>query len=122
MADVEFTVRSGVGLLRLNRPEKLNAITYEMIDEIEDVVRRADADPQVQALVVTGTGRAFSAGTDLGRLEGDRQARTRNRPDRGQLSDDAPHHGCSPASRSRPSPRSTELPSESGSRSRCSAT
>jgi enoyl-CoA hydratase/carnithine racemase len=83
MAEVEFRVESEIGLLTLNRPEKLNAITYDMIDVIEEYVHRAGEDPNVRALVITGTGRAFSAGTDLGRLEGDRTARTRNRPQGG---------------------------------------
>lgn len=65
MADFEYTVEGQVGLMRLNRPEKMNAVTYEMLGEIEDAVRRAGSDDRVRSVVLTGVGRAFSAGTDL---------------------------------------------------------
>ena len=51
--------------LTLNRPEKLNAITYDMHDMLVDAVDRADGDDGIRAVVVTGAGRAFCAGTDL---------------------------------------------------------
>lgn len=51
-----------------------------MIDTIEECVHRVGEDSSVRAVIITATGRTFSAGTDLGRLEGDREARTRNRP------------------------------------------
>lgn len=65
MADVEYSVEGNVGLVRFNRPEKMNAITYEMLGTIEEVVREAGSDDRVRAVVITGAGRAFSAGTDL---------------------------------------------------------
>lgn len=68
MPDFEYVVDGRIGLMRLNRPEKMNAITYEMLAEIEDAVRRAGTDDRVRAVVLTGTGRAFSAGTDLQQL------------------------------------------------------
>jgi enoyl-CoA hydratase/carnithine racemase len=81
MADVEFTIEGSIAVLRLNRPEKLNAITYDMLEAIEEHLREVDANPAIRALVLTGTGRAFSAGTDLGRLESERGARSRSRPE-----------------------------------------
>lgn len=68
MPDFEYTVDAPVGLMRFNRPEKLNAITYDMLNLIEDAVRSADSDSRVRAVVLTGAGRAFSAGTDLQEL------------------------------------------------------
>lgn len=68
MADFEYTVDGTIGLMRLNRPEKMNAITYEMLNEIEAAIRSAGTDDRVRAVVLTGTGRAFSAGTDLQQL------------------------------------------------------
>jgi 2-(1,2-epoxy-1,2-dihydrophenyl)acetyl-CoA isomerase len=65
MADFEYTVEGSIGLMRLNRPEKMNAITYGMLNEIESAIRSAGTDDRVRAVVLTGTGRAFSAGTDL---------------------------------------------------------
>ena len=68
MADFEYTIEGNIGLMRFNRPEKMNAITYEMLNEIEAAIRSAGTDPGVRAIVLTGTGRAFSAGTDLQQL------------------------------------------------------
>jgi len=68
MADVEYRVEGRVGLLRFNRPERMNAITYEMLSSIEEVAREANGDDRVRVVVVTGGGRAFSAGTDLQQL------------------------------------------------------
>lgn len=68
MADFEYAVDGHIAVMRFNRPERMNAITYEMLTRIEEVAREADADERVRAVVVTGEGRAFSAGTDLQQL------------------------------------------------------
>lgn len=54
-----------VAILRLNRPDQLNALTTEMIAGYVDVLDTVDADNDVRAVVVTGAGRAFCAGADL---------------------------------------------------------
>lgn len=68
MADFEYSVDGHIGVMYFNRPEKMNAITYEMLNVIEDSVRQAATDDRVRAIVLTGEGRAFSAGTDLQQL------------------------------------------------------
>lgn len=55
----------GVLTLTLDRPERLNAFTERMGDELIEAFDRADADDTVRAIVVTGAGRAFCAGADL---------------------------------------------------------
>jgi enoyl-CoA hydratase/carnithine racemase len=60
-----YDVDDGLLLLRLNRPENLNAFTVEMANELVDVYGRASTDDAVRAIVVTGEGRAFCAGMDL---------------------------------------------------------
>lgn len=55
----------GVATITLNRPDKLNAMTTRMIDSLIAAFDRAEADDGVRAVVVTGAGRAFCAGTDL---------------------------------------------------------
>jgi len=52
-------------VITLNRPDKLNAYTGTMGSEIEAAFRKADADDQVRAVIVTGSGRAFCAGADV---------------------------------------------------------
>lgn len=54
--------------MRLERPEKLNAFTFAMIDELRATVTQAAATEQVVGIVLTGSGRGFSAGLDMGDL------------------------------------------------------
>jgi len=57
--------RDSVLLLRLDRPRRLNAITFEMFDELHALLAEVGKDESVRTVVVTGTGRAFCAGLDL---------------------------------------------------------
>lgn len=59
-------VTAGVAVLTLNRPDKLNAFTGRMGDELGAAYRACDEDDAVRAVVVTGAGRGFCAGADLG--------------------------------------------------------
>ncbi len=60
-----------VGLIRLNRPERLNAWTVSMRNEIINVLNSFEADPTLRAIIMTGTGdRAFCAGQDLEEAHG----------------------------------------------------
>lgn len=66
MSDVVLTERVGnVLVATLNRPEARNALSPELIDDLAEVLRSADADPEVRAVVVTGEGTVFCAGMDL---------------------------------------------------------
>lgn len=66
MSDVMgFELRGAVALLTLNRPGKLNALSTELLDAIVGALDRIELDGAVRAIVVTGTGRAFSAGADI---------------------------------------------------------
>jgi enoyl-CoA hydratase/carnithine racemase len=67
-SNIEYELEDSIATVRLNRPEKLNAFTFAMVDEIRDAVERAATDEGVFAIIVTGTGRAFSAGLDTGDL------------------------------------------------------
>jgi enoyl-CoA hydratase/carnithine racemase len=55
----------GFATIILNRPEKLNALNSEMTREVGDVCLELGEDPEVKAVILTGTGRAFCAGADL---------------------------------------------------------
>jgi enoyl-CoA hydratase/carnithine racemase len=61
-----YEVDDGVAVVTLNRPEKLNAMTALMGAEMADAMAEADADDAVRAVVMTGAGRAFCSGADLG--------------------------------------------------------
>ena len=67
-SNIEYEFDDSIATVRLNRPEKLNAFTFAMIEQIRDAVERAAADEGVVAIIITGTGRAFSAGLDAGDL------------------------------------------------------
>jgi enoyl-CoA hydratase/carnithine racemase len=66
---VLFEQRGPIGHIVLNRPQKLNAIDTECVNLIERCVNEIENDDQVRVVIVSGRGRAFSAGADLGEVE-----------------------------------------------------
>ncbi|MBI4522721.1 MAG: enoyl-CoA hydratase/isomerase family protein [Deltaproteobacteria bacterium] len=64
--------RGGV-LITLNRPEVMNAISRSMLKELHHALDEAEADPDIRAVVLTGSGRAFSSGFDQGTSTGRRR-------------------------------------------------
>jgi enoyl-CoA hydratase/carnithine racemase len=65
------TADDGVATVTLDRPDALNAATYEMEEELLEVLGRADASSDVRAVVLTGAGRGFCAGDDIKKAWGD---------------------------------------------------
>jgi len=67
MADpiVELELRGPVGLITLNRPDALNALSTELMDALTAALRQCEANPAIGAMVLTGKGRAFAAGADI---------------------------------------------------------
>jgi enoyl-CoA hydratase/carnithine racemase len=63
---LSYDVDAEVATITLNRPERLNAVNTTVIQELLAAFDRADADDRVRAVIVTGAGRAFCAGADLG--------------------------------------------------------
>lgn len=57
--------QSGIAILTLNRPEKLNALSYDLLDRLAEWLDTLELDAGVRALVITGAGEAFSAGADI---------------------------------------------------------
>jgi enoyl-CoA hydratase/carnithine racemase len=56
---------TSVATITLNRPERLNALTFEVYTELRDAFRALDTEPGVRAVIITGTGRAFCTGGDV---------------------------------------------------------
>ena len=71
--NLRFTVTDGIARLVLNRPERMNAFTFEMIDAWVDALQRCRTDDAVKVVLVTGAGEAFCSGGDIVEM-GDRLA------------------------------------------------
>src|SRR5262249_58680829 len=56
---------TGVASITLNRPERMNALTFEVYDELRRTFRALDTEPGVRAIVITGAGKAFCTGGDV---------------------------------------------------------
>jgi len=82
---INYERQESFAVVRLNRPEKLNAISPEMLAELTDIFKNTADDQDLRAIILTGAGeRAFSAGTDLGKLIDVPSAEARGVANRGQ--------------------------------------
>jgi len=62
---IKYEIANGILTITLNRPDKLNAFTGQMLTELLDALDKADRDDDVRAIIFTGAGRGFCAGADL---------------------------------------------------------
>ncbi|MDN5913749.1 MAG: crotonase/enoyl-CoA hydratase family protein [Pseudonocardia sp.] len=75
--------RGHIGVLTLNRPDAMNAVNAELSTAAGEALRRAGADDEVRAVVITGAGRAFCAGADLKELARGNRIDDRDHPEHG---------------------------------------
>jgi len=68
MSDVEQCLDAGILNIILNRPEKLNALSTDILVTLDTIFLEAKANPDVRAVLITGSGKAFCAGADIKRL------------------------------------------------------
>jgi enoyl-CoA hydratase/carnithine racemase len=66
--EIEYALDDGVAIVTINRPEKRNAMTYVTLAKFHQAIIRAADEPEARAVVITGAGGAFCAGTDLSDL------------------------------------------------------
>ena len=64
------TLQADVLTLTLNRPERANAFNVELISELLGAFTQAEKDSQVRVILLTGSGKAFSAGQDISEMQG----------------------------------------------------
>ena len=83
------TADGGVGRLTLNRPDKLNPLSTQTLMELAAAARWFDQQPRVKVVIVSGAGRAFSAGADLASFSEKQEVSTREAADRGREMADA---------------------------------
>lgn len=67
--NIIFEVEGSIGIIRFNRPKALNAISPDMVKELDDALVRVEGDPNIRVLVLTGEGdKAFVAGADISQM------------------------------------------------------
>ena len=66
---VEYETEGSIAVVRLNRPDRLNALNRQLQEELGEAFAAAEAAPKVRGLILTGAGRAFSVGADIEELE-----------------------------------------------------
>ncbi len=71
MSSVLKEIKAGVAVLTLNRPDKFNSFNREMALLLQSLLAECDADESVRCVLLTGNGKAFSAGQDIGELTGE---------------------------------------------------
>ena len=90
---VDLIIEGPVAKIVLNRPEKLNALTYEMRAQLREYAQQLRFDENVRAIIITGEGRAFCTGADVGRMQRGGLAR-RTREDAGRQPQFPAHAAC----------------------------
>lgn len=70
--EIIFEVKENYAVLTFNKPDKLNALSSKMKEELEDVIRVVSENDEIRGLIITGAGRGFMAGTDLSEIQTDR--------------------------------------------------
>ena len=68
MAFVELEQRGHVGLITINRPEVLNALNLQVLHDLDQILDQVEATEDIYVLVITGAGRSFVAGADIGEM------------------------------------------------------
>lgn len=69
MKFIHYSVNNRIGTITLNRPEKRNALSYELVAELKEAFTKAEEDDQVKVIVLKANGEAFCAGADLEYLQ-----------------------------------------------------
>jgi enoyl-CoA hydratase/carnithine racemase len=65
MRDLLYERKNHVATLKLNRPARMNAISFEMLSSLGDALEEIDRDPEIRVIIVTGEGRGFCSGLDM---------------------------------------------------------
>ena len=70
MSFVNYEVQGAVAILTINRPEALNALNSQVLSDLDEAITKVEADDSVHAVILTGAGRSFVAGADIGEMKG----------------------------------------------------
>lgn len=67
---LKYEVKNGIAYVTVDRPDSLNALSKEVLSELQEAFEKLDADPDVKVSILTGEGRAFAAGADISQMVG----------------------------------------------------
>ena len=70
MSFVNYEVQGAVAILTINRPEALNALNSQVLSDLDEAITKVEADDGVHAVILTGAGRSFVSGADIGEMKG----------------------------------------------------
>lgn len=70
MSFVNFEQQGAVAILTINRPEALNALNSQVLSDLDEAITKVEASDDIHAVVLTGAGRSFVAGADIGEMKG----------------------------------------------------
>ncbi|MBT1702526.1 enoyl-CoA hydratase/isomerase family protein [Chryseosolibacter indicus] len=69
MTTLQYSIKDRIAYITLNRPEKRNALSFELVSELKEAFKQAEEDDSVKIIVLSGNGEAFCAGADLEYLQ-----------------------------------------------------
>lgn len=70
MSFVNYEQQGAVAILTINRPEALNALNSQVLSDLDEAITKVEAADDVHAVIITGAGRSFVAGADIGEMKG----------------------------------------------------
>ena len=117
---LKFEVDQGIATITLDRPEKMNAFTDDMLEKWLAALEECRTNPEVRVIVITGTGRAFTTGGDIGSFS-DKASQTAASVTSGLMQGASDCRASSRRSTNRSSPPSTGSRREAASTSRSHA-
>ncbi len=65
---LKYEVKEGIAYITINKPQSLNALSSEVLSELDQVIDKIDTDPEVKVAIITGEGKAFVAGADISQM------------------------------------------------------
>ncbi len=91
-SEIIYDKQDKVALVTLNRPDRMNAITPTMVEELNEAMDDAERDPGIAAIVVTGAGKSFCPGMDMGVLQAAAERKKTDETDKPAFKTDINHH------------------------------
>jgi len=70
LKNIVMEVQDNIAVIKINRPDALNALNHEVLKELEEVLYQLGDDEKIKVVIITGEGKAFVAGADIGEMKG----------------------------------------------------